>query len=1323
MNWTKLAESRRAERLRHLLVPLMAAAALPIVAQSAHAQNHAPQPPAEFALRHARAADVQPVLRQVLAALPERTDVQADGRANRLFVHGSHEARQLAHQTIQSLDRPAAGGQQPVLKTYGCRADQLAAIAQQIQNDFSAAGTHVSVDRRTSQLLVMAPPATHRLIVGQLGPALSPVEAAGPHEEPHETIVLEHKSWAQIQAALERLWGKPLVSVRSPDSALVSHRLELPSGGSVQVAVDETGKQVHVSGAPAQVSAVVRFIDALDVQPQPEGRQTRVIAVKQSSPESVRRALSAFRFGSEVARPGAAANQVATVLEGGRSAIRPLARLFQEPARATQVAQAQPGQQPPPDEQPPPDIPGTAPPGLAGQFSGLIGEVEVVYIEALDALILIGPEADVQLLEQIIADLEQIPQPTIEVYPLEHVGSAALQEVVGQLYDEVLAARQGPVSITALVKPNALLLIGRAESVAAVKALVSQLDQPVDATTQFEVFRLSHAAAADVQATIEGFYEERAGLGPRVIATADFNTNAVIVQASPRDLVEVRSLIERIDTSDSAAVNDVRIFPLEHTLATDLAPILMQAIYGQAGAAGARTQPGGGGQQQQQGGFQFPGQQNQPAGGQGIQQSGQRSTRLELLVIDNDQQQRYRSGLLNNVTVTADPRTNKLVVSAPAESMELLAALIRQLDQPPAAVAQVKVFALEEGDADALAQLLQQLFGQQAAGGQQAGQPLIVGEGEGSLVPLRFAVDMRTNSIIAAGSEADLAIVEAILFRLDEGDIRQRVTNVYRLKNAPAEDIALTISEYLRSERDVQQVTPGLLTPFEQIEREVVVVPEIVTNSLIISATPRFYKEIEELVRKLDEPPPMVLIKVLIAEVALNDTDEFGVELGLQDSVLFDRSLLGDLLTTSTTTSTSTAQGVVNTTQDLIQAATLTPGFVFNNNPLGNSGSTQALTGSQHVAGQALSHFSVGRVNGELGYGGLVLSASSESVNILIRALQETRRLDVLSRPAVMTLDNQPAFIQVGQRVPRITGVTVDETGQVNSIVQENVGLIVAVTPRVTPDNVVVMEVDAEKSQVGPEAEGIPISINVNGDVIRSPRIDTILAQTTVSVPDQQTVVLGGLIATRKAQTHRRVPLLSSVPVLGHLFRFDSVSQQRTELLIILTPHIVRTEADLELIKQTEASRMSWCLADVHRMHGSAGLDGRLGEWADEETMVYYPDLDPSGELALPPGAEIPPGGPQPPGGELPPGALPNLPGNNAPAVPPPGVQQSAYYQMPHAQVQPVVYQGPPAVVPAPHVVNQSPPPWHQTPQGPPATEAPYVPAAGPYPVNRPMTR
>ena len=241
-------------------------------------------------------------------------------------------------------------------------------------------------------------------------------------------------------------------------------------------------------------------------------------------------------------------------------------------------------------------------------------------------------------------------------------------------------------------------------------------------------------------------------------------------------------------------------------------------------------------------------------------------------------------------------------------------------------------------------------------------------------------------------------------------------------------------------------------------------------------------------------------------------------------------------------------------------------------------------------------------MNDEAGFGGLVLSASSQNVSILIRALQETREMRVLSRPLVRTLDNQPAFIQVGQRVPRIVGSTVSTYGQSNSIANENVGLILGVTPRISPDGNVVMEIDAEKSKVGPEEEGIPVAVSMDGTIIRSPRVDTVTAQATVSVADGETVVLGGMISTEKEDVAapRAVPVRSARVGPTVPLRLDRTSNAR-KCSSSSRPHVIRSQEDGERIKQAEFARMSWCAADVYDLYGDPGLnfqherDGAVG--------------------------------------------------------------------------------------------------------------------------------
>lgn len=1196
-----------------------------MAASSALAQTLAPAFRA-YPLEHAAAAEVAEQLSRLLDVLPDASDVIVDVASNRLLVSGGDAAQNLALQLIETLDQPqSTAGGPPELQSYRVEPARLETVAAQLRAEF---GQHphvrIAADARTAQLLVVAPAVVQQQVAARLQAApathgtlhTSNIPAPASPSVPHDSIVLAHATCSQVQAMLSRAFVGQFSTTAVAGQPQSSSVLSLGDGAVVRLDADDRNNTIQLSGPRETKAICAQLIAAIDRAHRDASARRLIVPLQRTAPQQARRAVEVFSLASQTAPRATLPNSAATAR---RQAIPLenvpfLARMFQPEEGGNQTeGQQQPadnGGNQPGNEQPSPAEVVVAPGDLG---TGLVGPVQIEFLEGLDVMIVSGNDRDVERVLRIIEDIERLStetEPVIEVVQLQHTGSEQLAEVARQVYDEVLASRQGQVSITALVKPNALLVIGRAESVKAVTELVTRLDQPVDPGTQFAVFRLKHMPATAAQTTVEEFFEEREGLGTQVRVTADFRTNSLVVHGSPRDLTEVGELLTRLDSATSDAVNQVRVIPLRNSLATELAPLLQYAISAQAtGGAGAQ-------------GVQQVLPTQQPGGaGQGAQSPI--SSMLELLTIDPEGQQRLTSGILTDVRITADARANALVISAPADSMELIVALVRQLDEIPATTAQIKVFTIVKGDAASLVEMLRSLFGQATAGGggftQQGGA---VVAGENPLVPLRFSVDQRTNSIIAQGSANDLNIVEAILLRLDASDVEERRNTVYRLKNSYALDVANAINEFLQSQRDLQQAQEGLLSPFEQLEREVVVVPEIVSNSLIVSATPRYFEEIAELVEDLDERPPMVVIQVLIAEVALNNTDEFGVELGLQDSVLFDRSLLADLVTTTNSTQTNLGGAVVTNTQEVIQGATLTPGYIFNQAAIPNSGSDTSRANSQSVGGQGLTNFALGRINGELGYGGLVLSAYSESVSLLIRALQESRRLDVLSRPQVTTLDNQPAFIQVGARVPRVQGVTLNETGQVNNVTDVNVGLILAVTPRISPDGLVVMEVDAEKSALGPEEEGVPISISATGEVVRQPLINTTTAQTTVSALSGQTIILGGLITKTVSVTSRRVPLLSDIPVLGNLFRYDAEAQQRTELLIILTPKIVRNQDDMEFIKQEEAARMHWCLSDVVNIHGEAGLNHRAGHWDDSETIVIYPDVDPTGAQLLPP-AEV----------------------------------------------------------------------------------------------------
>jgi hypothetical protein len=325
----------------------------------------------------------------------------------------------------------------------------------------------------------------------------------------------------------------------------------------------------------------------------------------------------------------------------------------------------------------------------------------------------------------------------------------------------------------------------------------------------------------------------------------------------------------------------------------------------------------------------------------------------------------------------------------------------------------------------------------------------------------------------------------------------------------------------------------------------------------------------------------------------------------LQDSLVFDRGKAVPFVT----------NGASN------------PGFnfngmdenVLNNSPLPNYPNVNSYA-QETLAGQALSHFATGHTNGALGYGGLVLSAANESISILLRALQDEKRLQILSRPQVMTMHNQPAYVLVGANVARPGESTVTGTGVVQqSINYEDTGLILSILPLINDDGVIVLGVEAERSALGPETDpNTTIVPDGAGGFVPIKPLNITRASTTISARDGQTVVFAGLIQKTDQSTLRRVPYLSDVPVLGNFFKFESNSESRNELLVVMTPYLIKDESDIEIIKNQESMRMSWCLADVVNVTGDWGLQGGHCAFCNNETPLIFPHTDPSGVTSPP---------------------------------------------------------------------------------------------------------
>lgn len=1044
------------------------------------------------------------------------------------------------------------------LQTYDVPSAFIGTVGAQLQIHYHAnPEVRITTDPKTGQLMIMAPDAVHAEIASQINGFMRTnkipagdrgVSLASAQQQGYN---LRNLSWRELEDSIGRLAGNRMTVTTERNGELANLQINNTLGQTDIIQIDRRQNKVTLLGSGASVTGWTQVVYSLDQGQADPNRLTQIVPLTPAEPRRVRRAMQLVS---------------ATIQEGAQAGAAGQARAGQAEAqiqlddsdRAMAIGSID----------------------SLGSESGLFGDVQIEFVEEIDLVIIRGNKRDVERTLKVIDEIKKQAketQPEVEVYQLQHANAEAVATLVTQLYEAVYEPRQGTVSITALGQPNALLLIGRKEVVNSVKELVAKIDQPLDPQNQLKVIPLKFASSEDIQTRIREFFVNnpggdtavRTGLGTRVKVLSDYRTNSLIVQASPREMVEVEKLISELDVESTTAQSGLRVFRLKNTLSEDLQTVIQEVISGPTDDQGA-------------------------GGGQATPPSG------KLTIVGEDGKSSVESGILAGVVVTSDASANALLVRAPAQSMELIAKLIDELDRLPSAEAKIKVYPIENGDATQLAQTLQQLYGLQVTAGQSTTGGLfglgnlnqaaaLTAGGDSSLVQLRITPEIRTNSVIVSGSSSDLEVIEALLYRLDIEGVENRRTDVIWLRNATASSVATALTTYLNSQRQVNQLltqTNQFISVFDQVEREVFVVADPDTNSVILSATPRYYETMLKVIERLDRRPPLVEVQVLIAEVRLDDGFELGAEWGIQDGLLFDRQ--------------SATGGTLGS-----------PSFNLGNALTGPS--RTGLGRTQNVAGQGLSSFGVGRASATTpGVGGLVLSASSEAVGVLVRALQTSGRLQVLSNPQITTMDGRTSSTLVGQQVPRVGGVTAGNFGQTISASDVPVGLGLAVLPRVNQDGLILMQVQIQNSSIGDINSGIPVGFGPGGEVIRSPIINSTEASTTVSAYSGQTVVFAGLISKSRGSSRSQIPVLGSLPLIGAAFRFDTETEVRRELLVVLTPRIIQTDEDYETVKTVASSRMSWCLADVLNLHGDVGLTGGNGLWGPVKSATIYPDMQPT---------------------------------------------------------------------------------------------------------------
>jgi len=413
---------------------------------------------------------------------------------------------------------------------------------------------------------------------------------------------------------------------------------------------------------------------------------------------------------------------------------------------------------------------------------------------------------------------------------------------------------------------------------------------------------------------------------------------------------------------------------------------------------------------------------------------------------------------------------------------------------------------------------------------------------------VKITVDTRTNSLIVVASKENLALVEQLVKHLDADPTETQGTMVYHCKNANAVNLANVVNDLFSEEGQRRRTsrtsasqtrrtgttgatggvgstfTAPSFTPFGTrsssslyrpttsrtagLAGTVYAVPEEDRNSVLIITSPKNFDEVRRILEDLDRRPPQVLIQALFAEVSQAKGEEWEPSATIFDDSKFIKQL---------------DQETGRTFQDI-----------------------------NTVQGRAT--FQMGQ--------GFTFNVTNRKFEIMLRALNTVTKLNVLSRPQVLVSDNQEATFFVGENTPFVQNTrTTPEGGILNTITYRDIGLTLRVTPHINPEGLVNMEI---YPSIATRSEStVQIAENLNASVF-----PTRSSQTTVSVQNTNTVVIGGLIRDELQDTVAKVPILGYIPLVGRLFtRIDKLNT-KVELLIFVTPHVITDDATMAQVNQ-----------------------------------------------------------------------------------------------------------------------------------------------------------
>jgi|TARA_R100000005_G_scaffold96691_1_gene86174 general secretion pathway protein D len=458
--------------------------------------------------------------------------------------------------------------------------------------------------------------------------------------------------------------------------------------------------------------------------------------------------------------------------------------------------------------------------------------------------------------------------------------------------------------------------------------------------------------------------------------------------------------------------------------------------------------------------------------------------------------------------------SNAIIISDVASNIDRIAAIIERMDRT--ATQETEVIKLRYGVAEDVVRMLDQLNTSEAQ--------------QGTEVEVMLVADARTNSVLVSADELERARMTQLIRYLDTPLEQSGNVKVIYLEYAKAEEVAEVLTRVMQN---IGRVDAGEAGRAQRAgETSATIEADKNTNALIITAPTDKMAALEAVVARLDIRRAQVLVEAIIVEMEVRD----GQDLGLQWLFANDSGFFGSSISADDARARRIAGAI-----------------------LPEDG------GDDTTGGVTTGDFNVGALAGALAQSpgvslGWGVIDDDLSMTVILNALKENSNANILSTPSLLTLDNQEAYITVGQNVPFVTGsFTSTGTGDgaqnpFQTIERENVGITLKVTPHINEGDAVVLDISQEVSSLSNTSVVLQAS-----DLITNERV----LQTKVLAADGRVVVLGGLIKDDVQDATQKVPLLGDIPFFGRLFRNDAVQVTKTNLLIFIRPTIIRDDEQL----------------------------------------------------------------------------------------------------------------------------------------------------------------